>query len=228
MVILFLLFNNLNYTKPSIYFFRRFEGNSFSTCVIGLFILGFVITVTNFNAFSSKRSSIFYLSLPATTFEKIFAHWIITVPVFLFFYQLLWLITSIIINYFTERITGLNLGLFVPVWKNAFGNSYTEVFALYIAIQSFFFAGTVLTGKSSFIKTTITALIIVIIIIVSTNFIDNEFFANINRFSFNLRFKLDSPSLHSTMLNSIIMPISLLLIPVCYLVAYYFLKEKEV
>jgi hypothetical protein len=227
MVILFLLFNNLNYTKPSIYFFRRFEGNSFSTYVIGLFILGFIITVTNFNAFSSKRSSIFYLSLPATTFEKIFAHWIITVPVFLFFYQLLWLITSIIINYFTERITGLNLGLFVPVWKNAFGNSYTEVFALYIAIQSFFFAGTVLTGKSSFVKTTITALIIMLLFVLTKSFIDTVLFYGSHTFNFNLNFRLYSPVLHS-ITSFFVLLIQILIIPVCYLVAYYFLKEKEV
>jgi hypothetical protein len=220
--IFFILNSNLELYKTHIlWFYRRVYTTSENLFYAGLFTLGLILTVTSFNNFSSKRSGVFYLMMPVTTFEKLLAHWLITIPLYLIVYKVIWIITSIIMNYIAGLIINLKFGLYIP-----FG--IYSVVPVYIIVQSFFFAGTALTGKSSFIKTTLTALTIIFLVWAATIGIDYLLFDNFNKFNFNPVFSLYSPSFHSTILGNLMRPISILFIPVCYTLAYYFLKEKEV
>ena len=226
MVFFFLIMSDFNHEKQPIRLFSSLKNESTAIYNIGLFATGLILTVTSFNLCSTKQSGLYYLMLPATTFEKVFAKWLIIVPGFLVAYQLIWFVVSMVINLIVHIVTGNNVGLIVPVWKF---EDFFGIISLFITLQAFYLAGTALTGKTSFLKTSLVLIIIVVLIALGTSFFNWWLFRGQNAINFSITDSgIYAPALHAQTLNNLMMPLYILFIPVCYTLVYCFFKEKEV
>ncbi|MCM1449525.1 MAG: hypothetical protein NC082_04230 [Clostridiales bacterium] len=118
------------------------------------YVLGLVYTSMAFSDTSTKPGRIDVLMLPARNIEKYISRWIVYVPVFLIAFLLAMFVADAIrvavmkIYYheYMEYISFMN-------WGDLADNDVSHFVAIFVAIQSFFWLGSIMWAKNSFIKT---------------------------------------------------------------------------
>ena len=121
-----------------------------------LVFTGIIYSSLAFLELSTKETKIFFLTLPATNFEKWLSKWLHTAIlfplVFVLLYQLFILWTY---NYLAE--TGITL-----VWRSLTDPIVGWSVFYYIVLQSIFFLGAVSMPKYSFVKTVVVMVLVLL------------------------------------------------------------------
>lgn len=120
-----------------------------------MFITGYILTSTIFSELHRPERSVYYLTLPASSFEKLFSGWLNTSIIFLVFsliaYYVSYLLSSIFAYWWFQ----------VPFeLKNVFNMGFLEASKFYIVTQSVFFFGAVYFKGYNFLKTVLALFIL--------------------------------------------------------------------
>lgn len=195
-----------------------------NTGQVMIFIGGFVITSMAYNEIHTPARSQFYLTLPATTAEKLFSNWLITSVIFI-----------LVSNVLLSVVLGLANGIANLAWSSAFNifNPFTienlKLMGIYIVTQSIFFLGALQFRKNNFLKTILSIFVIAMIInIISVLFAYLLFGTD----GMHLDAQTISPDLSNifeTIFPKVMKTIfNVVLVPFFLLVSYFKLKEREV
>ncbi len=131
------------------YSFEQLQGTALLLYVLG----GLLLTSNLFRELHTPSSAFQFLTLPATTFEKLFAAWLISSLV----YTIIVMAGLIGLSFIVESVSamytgaGINYTLFNPFSAdslNSIGN--------YFVFHSFFMLGAVYFKKNNFLKTFLT------------------------------------------------------------------------
>jgi hypothetical protein len=133
-----------------------FSTNIFETLGIVLFFLGgYLITSQSFNELHSPSRGQFFLTLPASSFEKLFTAWLVSAPVYIVVGLLsLWFV-NLLAALVNSAIFGsqiLTLNLFSPI--------IGKLALIYLITQSVFFLGAVYFRRYNFLKTLLSLFVI--------------------------------------------------------------------
>lgn len=125
------------------YNYSRFIGFAW----VAFFLFGFFFSSGAFNDIHKPAKSIFYMTLPASTFEKFFTVWLITAPLFGIFALAAMCILSVIGSLLNLVGTG--------GWEifNPLNTIYLQVIAHYLVWQTIFMAGSIYFSSRHFLKT---------------------------------------------------------------------------
>ncbi|MEM8892713.1 MAG: hypothetical protein AAGD28_32330 [Bacteroidota bacterium] len=130
--------------------------------IIGLFVAGGVFSSTMFSELSSKQSAIWLLSIPATHAEKVLISVLLSVPVFLFAYLLLFYFVDFM--YLNTLVDGGS-----PAILDLTKNNFYEFFFQYLIFNGLILLGGVIFNKYSLIKTILLGVILYALL----NFLNN-------------------------------------------------------
>ncbi|MFW5687338.1 MAG: hypothetical protein ACOCXV_00265 [Bacteroidota bacterium] len=191
---------------------------------IVIFVGGFLITSMSYNEIHTPARSQFFLTLPATTGEKLFSHWIITSVIFVVVANILLMVTLLI----ASAIANLSLSIPIDVF-NPFEKQNLTLMSIYLVVQSVFFLGALYFRKNNFLKTILSLFVIQLIIniftfLVAYLIIGHEGFQQ----------DMDMANINMTEFASESFPVVMkilfygVLAPFCLLVSYFRLKEREV
>ena len=117
------------------------------------FILGSIYVSTAFNSMIHKTGRISMLSLPANSSEKFIAHYVVYVIMFLVaFFCAIWVADWS--RYFIMKIAYPECTIISTIkWHNIFNIDGSATIALCLIYQSFFFLGSIVWPRYSYIKT---------------------------------------------------------------------------
>ena len=189
-----------------------------------IFIGGYIITSMAYNEIHTPARSQFYLTLPATTLEKLFSHWIITSVVFVLLANIL-LMASLAIG---SLLVNIGWGSTIEYY-NPFTERNLHIMLIYVITQSMFFLGALYFRKNNFLKTTLSLIVISMIFnifsVVVAYLLFGSQMSGIEDNVTNVRME--------TLVTETIPWISKILFygvlaPFCILVSYFRLKEREV
>lgn len=185
---------------------------------------GFILTSMTYSELHTPAKSQFFLILPATTSEKLFAHWMVTAVVYI-------LIANLLVSLSVLIYTGISMVLWNSnfVFFNPFTIQNLELMGIYIVVQSVFFLGAIHFRKNNFMKTILSVFVIgtiinIIIVAISYLFVGNT----------NIEMSGDMANPELTHFIENVIPLAGkiffygLLAPLCLLVSFYKLKEREV
>lgn len=189
-----------------------------------IFIGGFVLTSMVFKELHAPARSQFYLTLPATTAEKLFSSWIITSVGFV-----------VLANVILSLVLLLSNGLAHIAWStpisyfNPFTSGNIQIMSVYFVTQSIFFLGAIYFRKNNFLKTILSLFVISFVINIITAGFMYIIFGQMGMGGemqslppdFILTMESTAPKLARFAFYGIITPLSLL-------VSYFRLKEREV
>ncbi len=120
---------------------------------------GFIFSSLVFSELQSREKAIFFLSLPATSLEKLAAGWLISSPIFVIFIYVL----LMVVNLFTGTLLSLFPGKefifvdpFYPPLLNSLGS--------YMVLQTVFLLGAVYFKKNNFFKTILSVFLVAMVI----------------------------------------------------------------
>lgn len=127
--------------------------------ITGLFISGTIFSSMAFSNLSQKDKAIHWIGCPATHLEKLLCALFYTVIVFNIFY---------ITCFFAVKSVGFSLIAADPGnsidkvnWEgNKVADMFRYLITIYIAVQSFYLLGSVYFSRYSYIKTTVTGLLL--------------------------------------------------------------------
>jgi len=125
--------------------------------VITLLTLGTVYTASSFNELNNKSSAHHYLSIPASSLEKLISKWLVTgimyVIAFNIFYIVFWLISDVL----TGSLFGIKGGFFNPFERRIEMDLHSPWFfsQLYLALHTVYLAGAVYFRRFSYFKTVV-------------------------------------------------------------------------
>jgi len=202
-----------------------------------LFIGGFVFTSLCFIELNQAQSRIFYISLPASSLEKLLSKLLITNIGYVTVSSILYFIFSVIVFLFNSVIFGFAHEIFNP-----FHPVILNCIRIYLITHSIFFLGAVFFRKNAFLKTIVSLFVIALVYAVyilgisSLMYIFSSFSRHIY-FSFDL-FKNFSqngivyPSVVRVIAGILLYTIRILfwffLAPLLWIISYFRLKEIEV
>ncbi len=155
-VFVFLLIFNLLMAEDSDQV-NDLPGNQVIFYVLTLLTLGTVFTSASFNELNNKSSAHHYLSIPASSLEKLISKWLITgifyVVAFNIFYIIFWLFSDVV----TGSLFGIKGGVFNPFESRIEMDLYSPWFfsKLYLALHTIYLAGAVYFRKFSYFKTAV-------------------------------------------------------------------------
>lgn len=191
-----------------------------------IFLGGLVLSSMAFNELHYPTRSQFLLTLPATTFEKLFSHWLVTSLIFIVFAHVVLAVTLALVGGICHVIWGSAISFYNP-----FAMQSVKVMGTYMVAQSIFFLGAVYFRKNNFLKTALslfvinTALSIIIglfmVLVFKSAFIGIDTTTNPINPQAQVFFETTLPWLNKIFLGFV-------LTPFCLVVAYFRLKEREV
>jgi hypothetical protein len=195
-----------------------------NTGQVMIFIGGFVITSMAYNEIHTPARSQFYLTLPATTAEKLFSTWLITSVIFI-----------LVANILLALVLGLANGVANLAWSspinlfNPFTIDNLKLMGIYVVTQSIFFLGALQFRKNNFLKTILSIFVIAMVLNIITILFAYLLFGtdglhlDAQTMSPNLSniFENIFPKVMKTIFNVVLGPFFLL-------VSYFKLKEREV
>jgi hypothetical protein len=113
-----------------------------------MFLAGFILTSGIFNELHKPERSIHYITLPASSFEKLFSAWVQST----LFYFIFSIITFYIAYLLSSVLAFWWLG--TPIsWFNIFSTGFIKMCGLFMVIHSIFFFGAVYFRGANFLKT---------------------------------------------------------------------------
>lgn len=189
-----------------------------------IFVGGLAITSNAYKEIHTPARSLFYLTLPATTSEKLFSNWLITSLVYIIVANLVLMLVILIPNLIGMLLWSLPLNVFNPL-----GSENIRVMSIYMVIHSIFFLGSLAFRKNNMLKTILSLFVISMTINVILIFFAWIFFGQIG-------FHIEPDTVNSglqTIITQTLPKVAeiifyALIIPFCLLVSYFKLKEREV
>ncbi len=189
-----------------------------------IFIGGFIITSMAYNEIHTPARSQFYLTLPATTAEKLFSHWLITSILFVLISNVLLSLVLLLANAIGYVAWAVPINMFNP-----FTQANLQLMAIYVVVQSIFFLGALYFRKNNFLKTILSVFVIAMalnliailfawLLFGQTSFDGNFHSINPEMGSY---FEITLPKIMKTIFY-------IVLVPFCLVVSYFKLKEREV
>ncbi|MFW6248884.1 MAG: hypothetical protein ACOC4J_03850 [Bacteroidota bacterium] len=187
-------------------------------------ISGFILTSMTYSELHTPAKSQFFLTLPATTSEKLFAHWLVTSVVYILLANLLVSLAVLIYTSVSMLLWNSNFVFFNPF---TIGN--LELMGIYVIVHSIFFLGAIHFRKNNFMKTILSVFVIATIINIVVVSVSYLFVGTTN---FEMSGEGSNPELIHFIENTLPMVGKIflygLLAPFCLLVSFYKLKEREV
>ena len=189
-----------------------------------IFTGGYIITSMAYNEIHTPARSQFYLTLPATTLEKLFSHWIITSIVFVLLANIL-LMASLAVGSLL-----VNIGWGSPIeYYNPFTERNLQLMLIYVITQSMFFLGALYFRKNNFLKTTLSLIVISLAFNIFSVLVAYLLFGsqmsgvedNFTNVGLETLFTETIPRISKILFYGV-------LAPFCLLVSYFRLKEREV
>jgi hypothetical protein len=186
---------------------------------------GLVFTSTIFSELRSSHRGYLYLTLPASTFEKLIVSWLIS--------TFIYIVASVVVIY---AINLLLMGVYVafsgvaaPLF-NIFNSAVLKAFAVYLVIQPIFMLGAIYFRGVNFLKTLLALFVIILIIVFYSSLAGRLIIAH--NFS-TMHFDGDiSDSVKNFFENTFVPVIKVVfwycLAPFFLVVSYFRLKEREV
>jgi len=190
-----------------------------------IFIGGYVLTSMAYSEIHTPARSQFFLTLPATTLEKLLSHWLITSVLYILLANVLLSVVLLAGNSIAYLVWGSNISVFNP-----FGPGNLKLMAIYLSTQSVFFLGALYFRKNNFLKTILslfalgTAINIIVLLFVMIVFGKPGFDgADLEMIDSDLKFWVEET--FPVIMKAIFYWI---LGPFCLLVSFFRLKEREV
>jgi len=189
-----------------------------------IFIGGFVLTSMAYNEIHTPARSQFYLTLPATTTEKLFSQWLITSVLFVLLANVLLSVVLLIGNLIGNIAWSVPFDVFNP-----FSLANMEIMLIYIITQSIFFLGAIYFRKNNFLKTILSLFVIGTVLNIIT-----VLFALLIFGTEGLQIESGMMDMQFSVWLEETFPIAMkilfygVLAPFCLVVSYFKLKEREV
>ena len=119
--------------------------------------LGTIFTSSAFNELNNKSSAHHYLSIPASTLEKLISKWLVTGILFVIAFNVFYFLYALFSNVLTSSLFGLNTPTFNPFEPQLELDGFTPFFfcKLYLALHTVYLAGAIYFGKFAYFKTMI-------------------------------------------------------------------------
>ena len=155
------------------------EETTYFMFIIGLYVCGFVYASLSFNALSDKAKATYWLSTPASHFEKLLAVIFYTSIMFVIIYCVsFFLIRGFAVSYIKDLVlTNPKKYTFYPVeWTTSFKQVFTAFMFGFVAIQAFYVLGSAYFSRYSFVLTTIVGAVIIGVFIYYTAKLSIAFF----------------------------------------------------
>ncbi len=202
--------------------------------VAGFIILGTVASGTAFSNLRTKEKSMSYLSLPATTFEKLLAEFIISTIVFFVVYAATFYIFNFLMILFGELV---DVSFEIKI-VNIFNEFILTLYWYFIIFQSVLFAGAATFMKRPLLRTGFTLFLagviyllygITLVYFIKEYFTDSIPHAHINIFeNVNTPYNKVELSYTTLLVKTARYLFDYALAPIFWVVAYLKLKEKQV
>ncbi len=199
-----------------------FSGLPFTLFFIG----GYIFTSTIFSELRTAHRGYLYLTLPASTLEKLLVAW--------FTSSILYIVASIIALYVINLLLMLVAFIFnahpVPLY-NLFSPWMLKIYAVYIVTQSIFLLGAIYFRGVNFLKTLLSLFVIsVALSIITTLFARIIVFHDFSSIHFDNN---NSPEALTEFIENVFVPVVKALFWYCMapfflVVSYYRLKERQV
>ncbi|MEM6321833.1 MAG: hypothetical protein AAF960_29505 [Bacteroidota bacterium] len=200
-----------------------------------LFVGGFILTSLSFSEMNTATGKLFYLTLPASAFEKVISKWLLTSIGYLITYIMLYLLFTVV----ADGIAKLYDFSFIPL--DLFSDQNRLGMHLYIAIQTIFLLGAIAFQKFEIFKTIVFSTLIWLLLAATCLLIFRlvmfDLFDGLHHFrpEMNIdgqripvepnrgfvRFAADNASCYGRLLGLYIAPV------VVVVASYFKLKEKE-
>jgi hypothetical protein len=208
------------------------EDNIFKSFGFFVAIFGIIESIDVFSRLRSTGSGIFYLMLPATTFEKFLAALLYTTLfTFIVYLSTFYIIQFLVVNIGNMFVT-TDVSLYFPDMKRILDNLTDMLF-----FQSLYFLGSIIFKKNPIGKTTAAIVGIIILISIVSGLVMKQYFSEygiaVNNGSYNFNFDGDFndnlmlPDVFDNL--KLILEISFYVIPLlCWTGAFFKLKKTEI
>ncbi len=144
---------------------RPLESGAFFGLIMPFFFAGgYVFTSTIFSELRSSHRGYLYLTLPASTLEKLIVSWFISSIL----YVAAGIVIMFLINLFLMAVSVIFSASQVPLF-NLFDHSALIMYAVYMVTQSVFVLGAVYFRGANFLKTLLSLFVISFIIAIYTS-----------------------------------------------------------
>lgn len=189
------------------------------------FISGYIFTSTIFSELRTAHRGYLYLTLPASTLEKLVVAWFIS--------SILYIVASIAVLYIINLLVMLVAFIFnaqpVPLY-NLFDSWMLRIYAIYIVTQSIFLLGAIYFRGVNFLKTMLSLFVIGVVISILTTILARLIVFHDFR---SIQFNNDMPDAMKDFILDIFVPSVKVLFwyimaPFFLVVSYYCLKERQV
>ncbi len=134
---------------------RLFYGITLPIVILG----GFIFSSLIFNELQSREKALFFLSLPATSLEKLAAAWLISSPIFVVLIYGLLMVVNLLSGILLSLLPGKEF-LFV----DPFYSPLLKSLGSYMVLQTIFLLGAVYFKKNNFFKTILSLFLIALVI----------------------------------------------------------------
>jgi hypothetical protein len=191
-----------------------------------VFAGGYIFTSTIFSELRTSHRGYLYLTLPASTLEKLFVSWFITSVL----YSLAAMLIMFSINLILMAVSVIFSAPPVPVF-NLFEPYVLKMYAIYMVTQPVFILGAIYFRRVNFLKTLLALFVIGFVISVYTTTAANLIvFHGFNSFEFNNH---DMPGSVQDFFENTFAPVITALFWYCLapfflIVSYFRLKERQV
>ena len=204
--------------EPTLLVFQHFDGYAFQ-----LLICGFILSSLTFNDLGNTLKRYQYLMLPASTFEKFMSMWLLTTVGWVVMYTTVFTAYTVFANF----IGGLIYSYLTYVPFDPFSEFSLATVRYYLVTQGIFMVGATHFKGYVFPKTLISLIVFGMVLALIGYFIlyglpDAGMEQCVTEFEM-----LEGSALH-TLWGMLVWMFWWVLAPLCWVVSYFGLKEKEV
>lgn len=192
-------------------------GNIFPLGMVIFFAGGFIFSSSVFSELNSSGKSYSFLTLPVSNLEKVIGSWLLTSPLYIILYNLLFALI-----YF---ISAISAGI-ETFSVSYFGTNFLNIIAVYAVLQTIFFLGACTFKNYNFLKTLLSIFLLFVILASFAGLLVGILFdGHIDGDNMNF----DKNSSFAYVFTNIIPNIFWFgLAPFLLIVSYFKLKEREV
>lgn len=119
---------------------------------------GFIFSSLIFNELQNREKAVFFLSLPATSLEKLVAGWLVSSPIFIVLIYVLLMVVNILSGTLLSLFPGKEfvfIDPFYPPLLNSLG--------IYMVLQTIFLLGALYFKKNNFFKTVLAIFLVALV-----------------------------------------------------------------
>ncbi len=204
--------------EPTMLVFQHSDGYAFQ-----LLICGFILSSLTFNDLGNTLKRYQYLMLPASTFEKFLSMWLLTTVGWVAVYTMLYTVYTVFANFVGEMM--YSYLSYIPF--NPFSEFSLVTIRYYLALQGIFMVGATHFKGFVFPKTLISIIVFGMVLALIGYFILSGLpVAGMEQCVTEFE-PLEGSALH-TLWGILVWMFWWVLAPLCWVISYFGLKEKEV